>query len=198
MISNDRYFLEYSSYLRKKAKINPKFATQQVFAIDDECIKKCREYIDSINQINIEIKKITKSKDKAKERNELNRKKGKALENLAKELLNSSSIFDAKPNLRDTSNEIDLLLIPSDYNALNECLLPKYLKNDILVECKNYNETIKVDWVGKFASLANTHSVELGIIFSYKKFAGKYRTSFIGLSKKIFLYIHHQLQIPFE
>ncbi len=63
--------------------------------------------------------------------------------------------------------------------------MPQYLREDILVECKNYDKKIDVNWVGKFSSLINTHMVKMGIIFSYKEFAGNSEwQSSKGLSKK--------------
>ncbi|CAI3660776.1 restriction endonuclease [Clostridium neonatale] len=180
----DEDFLEYNEYLRIKAKTDPNFAIQSCFSISDESIEECKNIIQRINDVN---DKITIEK-KSAQRNELNRRKGKLLEKLAKVLLGSADIFNIKTNIRDHTNEIDLLLTPSDYNRIHKIVLPDYLQNDILIECKNYKDTIKVDWIGKFSSLLNTHRVDLGIIFSYKSFAGKNEwQSSKGLSKKIFL-----------
>lgn len=181
---NDEDFFKYNDYLRIKAKTNPDFAIQSCFSISDDIIEKCTNIIHDINSIN---SAISVEKESAK-RNELNRKKGKLLENLAEILLNSADIFNVKTNIRDHTNEIDLLLTPSDYNRIHNIILPDYLQNDILIECKNYKDTIKVDWIGKFSSLLNTHKVNLGIIFSYKSLAGKNEwQSSKGLTKKIFL-----------
>lgn len=181
---NDEEFFEYNKYLRKMTKQDPIFATKNCFSISDEEIKKCK---DMISEINKTIEQISKTKVIG-DRNELNRKKGKLLENLTKVILNSADIFVVRTNIRDHTNEIDLLLTPSDYNKLHESLLPKYLKEDILIECKNYNNKIKVDWVGKFSSLLNTHDTSFGIIFSFKELAGQSEwQSSKGLTKKIYL-----------
>lgn len=181
---NDEDFFRYNDYLRKASKRNPKFYKDKIFAISEEDIKIGKELINEIEFLDKEIKKVKKQKD----RNSLNRKKGKKLEDLASVIFNSADIYEEKNNLRDHTNEIDLLLIVGDYNRIHRCLLPEYLQDDILIECKNYNRNISVDWVGKFFSLLTTHDNKLGIIFSFKSFSGPGEWQAAkGLAKKLFL-----------
>ncbi len=180
---NERDFMDYNNYLRKQAKIDPKFAIKQLCCISDKQIKKCKEIMKEINIKNVEISKCNNYSTK----NSLNREKGRLLESLAKLVLESTDLFIIHPNIRDHTNEIDLLITPSDYNKIHSIVLPQYLREDILVECKNYDKKIDVNWVGKFSSLINTHMVKMGIIFSYKEFAGNSEwQSSKGLSKKFF------------
>ncbi len=165
---DEKSYLEYKCYLRKKSKLNPDFAIQDCFSIEEDAREDFVVLMNNIDEIN---KKIKKTK-KVAERNDLSRRKGKLLEQLSKKILNSADIFKIKENLRDHTNEIDLLLTPSNYNKLHSDVLPEYLKEDIIIECKNYNNKIKNDWVGKFFSLLKTHKTKVGIIFSYYDFKG--------------------------
>ncbi|ABG82952.1 restriction endonuclease [Clostridium perfringens] len=184
MCMTDEEFIRYNSYLRKMSKINPKFILDKTFSVSDEDIEKGKSLINEIENLAKDIKKAKTPK----ERNAINREKGKKLEELAGVMFNSAGLYSERNNLRDHTNEIDLLLIADDYNKLHKTILPEYLQNDILIECKNYNKTIKVDWVGKFFSLLTTHDGELGIIFSFDSFSGPGEwQSAKGLAKKIFL-----------
>ena len=165
---NEENYLAYKAYIRKKSKLNPNFAIQDCFSIEEEERKGFVVLMDEIDKINIEIKNTKKRAEK----NALSRRKGKLLEELSNRILSSADIFAIKENLRDHTNEIDLLLTPSDYNKLNADVLPEYLKEDIIIECKNYNNKIENDWVGKFFSLLTTHKTKVGIIFSYYEFKG--------------------------
>lgn len=181
---NEESYLAYKDYIRKKNKINPQFAIEDCFSIEEESRKSFVTLMEEIEKINSEIKKTKKRSEK----NDLSRKKGKLLENLSKNILNSADIFMVKENLRDHTNEVDLLLTPSDYNKLNRDVLPEYLKEDVLIECKNYNDKIKNDWIGKFFSLLKTHKTKLGIIFSYKELKGQNEWDAAkGLVRKLFL-----------
>lgn len=181
---NEENYLAYKAYIRKKSKLDPNFAIQDCFSIEEEERKGFVVLMDEIDKINSEIKKTKKRNEK----NDLSRKKGALLETLSKNILNSADIYALKKNLRDHTNEVDLLLTPSDYNRLNMDVLPEYLKDDILIECKNYNDKIKNDWIGKFFSLLTTHRTKVGIIFSYKEFKGKNEWDAAkGLVRKLFL-----------
>lgn len=182
--SNLDEIFKLNAYLRALSQRNKQFATKRMFPIKDEEIKECKDIVIKIKAIN---EKIKESKDTNK-KNQLSRKKGKLLEELANNLLNSTQLFEIEPNFRDYTNEIDLLLRISDYNRSVAPILPKYLTKEILVECKNYDKKIKVDWIGKFFSLLTTHKNKFGIIFSFNELAGTSEwNSSKGLVKKIFL-----------
>lgn len=183
-IIDNESFMEYNDYLRRMNRIDPNFGIRNCFRIAEKEREEFVMLMEEIEKINIQIKKTSDRKEK----NKLNRKKGKMLEELAKSIMDTSSIFSIKTNIRDHTNEIDLLLTPANYSMLHSELLPIYLKEDVLIECKNYKDTIKNDWIGKFFSLLKTHKAKLGIIFSYKEFAGRNEWDAAkGLVRKLFL-----------
>ncbi|AUZ25983.1 acetylglutamate semialdehyde dehydrogenase [Bacillus cabrialesii] len=116
------------------------------------------------------------------------REKGKALEELVTFLFNTTSIFKVLENIHTSTNEIDVIMTLNSKGRrfLSEGFLDN--KFDIfLAECKNYNKTIGVTWVGKFWSLLNSSPTKLGIIFSYHGLSGRKWADGIGLTKKIYM-----------
>jgi len=114
--------------------------------------------------------------------------KGKTLEKLVSFLFESTHLYEAKTNLRTSSNEIDTLMSLNEngrrhvYNGLHA------IKNDlILAESKNYHGKISVTWVGKVQSLMQYTDCRLAIIFSYHGLSGKDWKDAVGLTKKIYL-----------
>lgn len=184
MTNNEDEILRCVEYVRKLSKKDPAFATKKFYVIEEVDKNSCLNLIKDIEDINDDIK----SAKGAKLKNELSRKKGKMLEHLAKKVIETCDLFQVLPNIRDNSNEIDLLLKPSDYNKVTKVILPEFLCNDVVVECKNYNKKISVDWTGKFYSLIKSHSLKFGILFSFERFAGNSEwASSRGLVKKMFL-----------
>jgi len=117
-----------------------------------------------------------------------NAQKGKALEDLVSFLLKCSAIFDVYENIHTSSNEIDHL-IKLNYKG-NKFKNEGYIKfnNDIILsECKNYNKTVGVSWVGKFSSLMNYVETNIGLLFSYHGLSGSGWNDAIGLTKKFYL-----------
>ena len=60
--------------------------------------------------------------------------------------------------------------------------------NRFLVECKNYDRSISVTYVGKFCSLLLITSTKLGILFSYHGVSGQGWNDASGLIKKFYLH----------
>lgn len=116
-----------------------------------------------------------------------NRIKGKVLEDLVSLLFESTGdYYEVHRNVRNGSNEIDLFLVFSDKgHRLSQLLNKKYSR--LLCECKNYNSSVDVTYVGKFCSLMQTTNNNLGIMFSYLGFSGKSWGGSKGLTKKIYL-----------
>lgn len=116
--------------------------------------------------------------------------KGTALENLVSYLLNiSGGIFYVDRNLRTTTNEIDQIVsltskgkILLGYNSINKKL------ETFLGECKNYDKSISVTYIGKFCSLLLTSNIKLGILFSYHGSSGTGWKNGAGLIKKFYLH----------
>ncbi|MBS6644529.1 MAG: hypothetical protein KH366_13200 [Clostridiaceae bacterium] len=113
--------------------------------------------------------------------------KGKALEDLVVTLFKSTGgYFRIYKNLKNNTNELDVLVCYTDKaKSLSSKLDPRYSK--LLCECKNYNTTVKVTYVGKFCHLMQCTSNNIGIFFSYYGLAGKNWGSSVGLTKKIYL-----------
>lgn len=141
------------------------------------------------NEINQYIELLKRFKDTHLESNNSSTsEKGKSLEDLVNFLLEKSSVFQVYKNLRNSTNEIDQLLILNpkgkyfkDAGILN---LPREY---YVSECKNYQDKISVTWVGKFYSLIESNDAQLGMIFSYNGFSGRGWKDATGLVKKLFL-----------
>lgn len=116
--------------------------------------------------------------------------KGKVLERIANELFISTKMYNNKINIRDSSNEIDVLVDLNNLGQIESEILPEVMRNNkqIIIECKNYNKNVGVTWIGKFHSLLRNRGKKFGIIFSYYPLAGKGNwDSAKGLVKKIYL-----------
>lgn len=113
--------------------------------------------------------------------------KGKALENLVQLLFKATGgYYEVYANVRNGSNEIDLILKLSDKGvALHELLDNKYDK--IIGECKDYKKAVTVTYIGKFYSLMETTNCNMGIMFSYHGISGESWGGGKGLTKKVFL-----------
>ena len=115
--------------------------------------------------------------------------KGKILEDLVFLLLQySGGLFSIKQNVLTNTNEIDIVceLSPKGHILLKNDLLP-IKQNAFLGECKNYNSTVGVTYVGKFACLMLTTAYKLGILFSYKGVTGKKWDDAQGFIRKFYL-----------
>lgn len=117
--------------------------------------------------------------------------KGRSLEELTLYVIEKSVIFEVYKNVKTSSNEIDLLV---RLNTKGRMLIKDgFIQSEetFLCECKNYNQTIGVTWIGKFYSLLKVTENNLGLLFSYHGFAGRTQngwTSATGLAKKLFLF----------
>lgn len=133
-----------------------------------------------------EYKKLFNSFESANDNQLKTTDKGKTLEKLVVFLATNTDLFEVIPNVRTSTNEIDTLLRtkPQAKPILREFF---DIITDILFECKNYNKTIGVTWVGKFHSLLKNQNCKFGIIFSYHGFTGKGWNNAVGLTKKIYL-----------
>lgn len=109
---------------------------------------------------------------------ETTKSKGDRLENLVSFIIKKSYFFDIYRNVHTGTNEIDEVIILSTagkqalctYNIARDLL---EINSDIaLGECKNYNSTLDVTYVGKFYSLLVSTDVPFGIIFTQKGLSG--------------------------
>ncbi|HEY4429544.1 MAG TPA: acetylglutamate semialdehyde dehydrogenase [Paenibacillus sp.] len=135
----------------------------------------------------VDVNSRTVSTEEA-ERKEFNTThKGKALEELVVFLLEKTGLFKVHKNIRNTTNEIDQLLELSFIGKHFNKYLP-FSGSIFLSECKNYNKTIDVTWVGKFYSLLVSNHSRYGFLFSYHGFTGSGWHNAVGLTKKLFLH----------
>jgi len=116
--------------------------------------------------------------------------KGSALEKLVSYLLKvSGGIFSVDSNLRTSTNEIDQLV---SLTQTGKILLSYHLLNPklerFLGECKNYDKSVSVTYIGKFCSLLLTNTLKLGILFSYHGISGAGWRNGAGLVKKFYLH----------
>ncbi|WP_407545322.1 acetylglutamate semialdehyde dehydrogenase [Priestia sp. HNGD-A6] len=156
---------------------------REITRLDDKEKSKYRELLTHLKRVHEEDKEAKKKKIKSPY---TTNDKGKALEELVSFLLEKSSVFEVYQNIRNSTNEVDQLLILNHKGKkFKEFLnLPGYI---YLSECKNYNKKVSVTWVGKFFSLLISNKSRIGFLFSYHGFAGSSWNSAVGLVKKLFL-----------
>jgi len=180
---NTDEMLNLLNHLNNIAETNPEYGLK-LLDMEPKNKKEALSIIERIDQINEELPKEKNRTEKGK----LTFEKGRLLENLASRVLNEKNLFSVKQNLKCDSNEIDLLLQPASNNMIYNMFLPNFMKDDIIIECKNYNKGIDVTWTGKVYSLLNYKKVKAGIIFSYYGLKGKtHWDSAKGLVKKFYL-----------
>lgn len=109
---------------------------------------------------------------------ETTKDKGDRLENLVSFLIQKSFFFEIYRNVHTGTNEIDEVIVLSQKGkqALHEFNISRdilEMDSDIILgECKNYDSTLGVTYVGKFYSLMVSTNVSFGIIFTQKGLTG--------------------------
>lgn len=105
--------------------------------------------------------------------------KGDRLENLVSFILSKSYFYEVYRNVCTETNEIDEVVVftKEGRQALKELDLSRDLipidTDMFLGECKNYNNTLGVTYVGKFYSLLTATDNSFGIIFTQKGLTGE-------------------------
>ena len=125
------------------------------------------------------IKKLDIEEENTKE-------KGDKLENIISFIFEKLDIFRVVcRNIRNSTNEIDLIIELTERGKflLDTDLFP-FKETTIFLECKNYNQTVRVTWVQKFANLLKTCNHSVGILVSIKGLAGKGWGSSKGIVRK--------------
>lgn len=120
------------------------------------------------------------------------RQKGQKLEELTSILFSKSveNLFDVYRNCRTSTNEIDLLIRWTENARLSGIsnAFPCFGES-FLCECKNYNGSVKVTYVGKFCSLMAVTNTNFGIMVSWDGVSGRGKWSDSkGLIKKVALH----------
>lgn len=110
---------------------------------------------------------------------ETTKEKGDRLEKLVSFLIRKSYFFEVYQNVHTGTKEIDEVIILSETGR--QALHTFHISRDILEintdialgECKNYNSTLGVTYVGKFYSLLMSTDISFGIIFTQKGLTGQ-------------------------
>ncbi len=157
--------------------ISQTFRLEEICKLTKEQSLKYSVLLDEFIQINSSIKATTQEK-------------GESLEKLSSYLLHiSGGVFEVKRNLRNTTNEIDILI---QTNTKGKVLTGIGILNKgfetFISECKNYKKKIGVTYIGKFCSLLLSTETKIGIMFSYKGITGSGWNSSCGLVRKFYLH----------
>lgn len=116
------------------------------------------------------------------------RKKGQILELLLKSMFKyTGELFDTYENLGTSTNEIDLFLRVSDSAKIFLGNIIDIRYKNLLCECKNYQNTIGVTYIGKFYSLASVSQKNIAILVSWHGIGGEGWNDGVGLVKKIYM-----------
>ncbi len=122
---------------------------------------------------------------------ETTKSKGDRLECLVEFIIKKSYFFEVFKNVHTETNEIDEIIVLSDRGkqAIKRFNLSRELipieEDTFLGECKNYDTSLSVTYVGKFYSLMAITGISFGIIFTQKGLSGEsggYRDAY-GLTK---------------
>lgn len=114
--------------------------------------------------------------------------RGDILEELIRIVTIETNIFSLYSNVTNDTNEYDIIIEPSELSKQMYNAIPEIVYQPIICECKNYQDTIGVTWIGKLYMLLSITNIKVGIIFSYEGITGeKDWEDSKGLVKKIFL-----------
>ena len=100
------------------------------------------------------------------------------------------NLFDVYRNCRTSTNEIDLLIRWTENARLSGInnAFPCFGES-FLAECKNYDGSVSVTFVGKFCSLMSVANTNFGIMVSWDGVSGRTKwNDSKGLIKKIALH----------
>ena len=120
--------------------------------VKSDIIKKLYDKLVYMHENPIEYKEV-----KSKTRGDL-------LEELIKQITIKTKSFELFENITNDTNEYDIIIKPSDlvrryaYNAF-----PGIIFQPIICECKNYQTTIDVTWIGKIYSLLSMSNIKVEI-----------------------------------
>lgn len=103
------------------------------------------------------------------------RAKGELLESMVELLFSNNQIFKIVRNKHTTSNEIDFVIKLTKWGRhyRSKEIIPLWIPDEFLIECKNYKDPVEVGLIGKFYSLIRTSKLRLGIFISNKGITGR-------------------------
>lgn len=138
------------------------------FNLLNELDKGTRE-IDNLELSDSAKERVRSTINELKQDSEMNsHEKGKKLENLIEFILLSTKVFRVIKNEHTSSNEFDLL-VKLNYNGKRlrrDKIIPEWIPDYFLIECKNHKSEVEVGLLGKFYSLMDVSKVNLGIFIS--------------------------------
>lgn len=160
-------------------------------------------YISNNNLTYTEIENIKKEineiKSKLAKNNLTPSQKGNLFEEYIEKILklNEKDIKISK-NVRTSDNELDFYLkltLDAKMKRSRE-IIPSYIPDHIIFECKNYNEKLPITYINKFYSILIAKSYKMGILLSYNGITGEDKVGWsegAGFIKKInLLALHYQ------
>lgn len=124
--------------------------------------------------------------------------KGKLFEDMIAKLLLSTKVFRVLMNKHTSSNEFDILVSLNTNGKYLRSLkiIPEWLPDEFLIECKNHKTTVEVGLVGKFFSLMDVSKVDLGLFISKVGVSGRdskyWKDAAAFINKINLLYSKHQ------
>lgn len=103
--------------------------------------------------------------------------KGELFEKTIERILHGTKIFKCIRNKNTSSNEFDILVkLNRNGKWLRASkIIPDWIPDVFLIECKNHNKNVEVGLVGKFFSLMESSNLDLGLFISRMGVTGKDR-----------------------
>ena len=101
--------------------------------------------------------------------------KGKLFEDMIESIVLSTKIFKTIKNKHTSSNEFDILVGLNTNGKILRAknIIPSWIPDRFLIECKNHKEPVNVGLVGKFYSVMDVSKINLGIFISKEGVTGK-------------------------
>jgi hypothetical protein len=101
--------------------------------------------------------------------------KGKLFEDLIYLIFNNRELTKVTQNIRTPDFEIDFvvkLTTAAKIHRNNE-LIPKWIPDYFVIECKNYKDPVELTYVSKFYGLVDSKDIGLGLFISNKGISGR-------------------------
>ena len=139
--------------------------------LDEEEKKSVNLELSSNDKIEIE-KMINLIKEN---KNMSSYEKGVLFENTIEKIFLGTKVFKCIKNKHTSSNEFDLLVKLNNNGKLLRGLkiIPEWIPDVFLIECKNHSTDVEVGLVGKFFSLMESSGLNLGLFISRMGVTGK-------------------------
>ena len=134
-----------------------------------------KENIDALNKCIDRIEIVSELSKEAKKKEGITHKYvGDLLETLVKNLFSKSDYFKITQNVRTGSNEVDIVVTLTDeaISLKEKGIMPHWLPETFIVECKNYSGKVGVTFLGKFFSLLEVSNCHLGLFISTNGITG--------------------------